>query len=396
MALFSIDFKINNSSFEIESFYKPSIGAVVNQLLGNKLTISKTVQLLLLLFLIFGGLHYARTFLIPIAFAGIISTLLLPLSRRLENRNFGRGIAASICLLTFLLSVAGIIALLVWQVTDLAKDFSQVEQNINQAIEQLKTFVNTKLGIAEAEQEKIIRDQQKSGQGAASKAFTGLFGVFVDIILVLVYTFLLLYFRSHLRAFIMKITPDEEHSKTNKIIHDSTTISHRYLTGLFMMIVILWILYGIGFSIAGVPNAIFFAVLCGVLEIVPFIGNLTGSGLTLLMAISQGGGSMAIGVVITYAVVQFIQTYVIEPLVVGSEVNINPLFTILVLILGEELWGIAGMVLAIPLLGMTKIVFDNVDALKPYGFLIGGEKKKKRSGNFIGGVRRFFNGTKKK
>jgi predicted PurR-regulated permease PerM len=163
-----------------------------------------------------------------------------------------------------------------------------------------------------------------------------------------------------------------------------------------MMIVILWILYGIGFSIAGVPNAIFFAVLCGVLEIVPFIGNLTGSGLTLLMAISQGGGSMAIGVVITYAVVQFIQTYVIEPLVVGSEVNINPLFTILVLILGEELWGIAGMVLAIPLLGMTKIVFDNVDALKPYGFLIGGEKKKKRSGNFIGGVRRFFNGTKKK
>lgn len=270
--------------------------------------------------------------------------------------------------------------MLVWQISDLAKDFSQMEQKVNQAVEQLKVFINAKLGISPTEQEKIIKEQQKSGQGAATKAVSGFMGVLVDVILVLVYTFLFIYFRSHLKTFVMKLTPAEEHDKTTKVLKDSTQVAHKYLTGMFMMIVILWILYGIGFSVAGVPNAVFFAVLCGILEIVPFVGNLTGSGITLLMAISQGGGSMAIGVVITYALVQFIQTYIIEPLVVGGEVNINPLFTILVLILGETLWGIPGMVLAIPLLGITKIVFDNVDSLKPYGFLIGEEKKKKQSG----------------
>jgi predicted PurR-regulated permease PerM len=347
-------------------------------MLGNKLTISKSVQLLLLLFLVFGGLYYARSFLIPIAFAGILAMLLLPLSIRLEKKGVKRGLAALACLLVFLLSVSGIITLLVWQISDLAKDFSQLEQKIMSAIEQLELFIDSKLGIPKAEQEKIITEQQKSGKGAASNAIFSFMGTLVDIILVLVYTFLFIYFRSHLKSFLMKLTPLEEHDKTAKIIKDSSEVAHKYLTGMFMMIVLLWILYGIGFSLAGIPNALFFAVLCGILEIVPFVGNLTGSGITFLMAISQGGGTMAIGVVITYALVQFIQTYIIEPLVVGGEVNINPLFTILVLILGEELWGISGMILAIPLLGITKIVFDNIESLKPYGMLIGGEKKKKK------------------
>lgn len=347
-------------------------------MLGNKLTISKSVQLLLLLFLVFSGLYYARSFLIPIAFAGILAMLLLPLSVRLEKRGLNRGLSALACLLIFLLSVSGVIALLVWQISDLAKDLSQLEQKIISAIEQLEVFIDSKLGIPKAEQEKIITEQQKSGESAASTAIFGFMGMLVDIILTLVYTFLFIYYRSHLRSFVMKLTPVEEHDKTARIIKDSSAVAHKYLTGIFMMIVLLWILYGIGFSLAGIPNALFFAVLCGILEIVPFVGNLTGSGITFLMAISQGGGAMAIGVVITYATVQFIQTYIIEPLVVGGEVNINPLFTILVLVLGETLWGISGMVLAIPLLGIIKIIFDNIESLKPYGMLIGGENKKKQ------------------
>jgi predicted PurR-regulated permease PerM len=348
--------------------------------LENKLTISKSVQILLLLILFFGGIYYARTFLIPIAFAGILAMLLLPLSNRLERNGVGKGLASSVCLLVFILSVAGIISLLIWQIKDLAKDFSQLEQQINGAIEQIKTFINAKLGISPAVQEEIIKKQQQSGQSGITSALAAFMTVFVDIILVLVYTFLFIYYRSHIKAFILKVTPVAEHDKTNKVLKDSKEVAHKYLTGMFMMIVLLWILYGIGFSIAGVPNAVFFAILCGILEIVPFVGNLAGSGITLLMALSQGGGSMALGVVATYLLVQFVQTYIIEPLVVGGEVNINPLFTILALILGEILWGISGMILAIPLLGITKIVFDNVESLKPYGFLMGEEKKVNKTG----------------
>jgi len=147
-----------------------------------------------------------------------------------------------------------------------------------------------------------------------------------------------------------------------------------------LMIVGLWIMYSIGFAIAGVKNFFFFAILCGLLEIVPFVGNLIGNALTVIVALAQGGSmNIVIGILITYALVQFIQSYILEPLVVGSEVSINPVFTIVGIIAGEFIWGIPGMILAIPIMGITKIICDHVEPLKPYGFLLGQEKKSNSS-----------------
>ena len=202
----------------------------------------------------------------------------------------------------------------------------------------------------------------------------------VDGLLVLVYIFLFMYFRRHLKTFVLKLVPQSEKNNAQQIIHDIQHVAQQYIGGLAMMIAFLWVMYGIGFSIVGVKNALFFAILCGLLEIIPFVGNLTGNALTILMAITQGGGSnMIIGILVTYAIVQFIQSYILEPLVVGAEVNINPLFTIIILVVGELVWGIPGMVLAIPLLGIVKIICDHIEPLKPYGFLIGEEKKSKKA-----------------
>lgn len=177
----------------------------------------------------------------------------------------------------------------------------------------------------------------------------------------------------------MQLVPERQKNNAREIITDIQKVSQQYLTGLGMMIVGLWIMYSIGFSIVGLKYAVFFAILCGLLEIIPFVGNLTGNLLAITMVIIQGGGiGMILGIIITYAIVQFLQTYILEPLVVGAEVNINPLFTILVLVAGELIWGIAGMVMAIPLLGIIKIICDHIEPLKPYGFLIGREKKKKK------------------
>lgn len=162
-------------------------------------------------------------------------------------------------------------------------------------------------------------------------------------------------------------------------MHDIRLVSQKYLTGLALMIACLWVMYGIGFTIVGVENAFFFAILCGLLEIVPFVGNLTGVALTLLMSLAQGGSTnLLLGILAVYAVVQFTQSYLLEPLVVGREISINPVFTIVGIVGGELLWGIPGMVLALPLLGIIKIICDHIEPLKPFGTLIGEERKKKR------------------
>lgn len=93
-------------------------------------------------------------------------------------------------------------------------------------------------------------------------------------------------------------------------------------------------MYGVDFSIIGIKQALFFAILCGLLEIVPYVGNLTGSLITSVMAFTQGGSSMALWVLAVYGIVQFTQTYFLEPLIVGAKVSINPLCTIMVIIAG--------------------------------------------------------------
>ncbi len=341
----------------------------------------RAIRVLALLTFSIVALYYARSFLIPLAFGGILAMLLLPVSKWMERKGLGTGVAALLSTLFLVAIAAGIIALLAWQLTDFIGSIQQLEQLVNNAVKRVQQMIHQAFSITPKEQAAIVKQTQQEGSSGLATSLIGtVMGIAVDIILTLVYVFLFLYFRGHIRNFIYKIVPQDERSNTRRIISDSGKVAQQYITGLASMIVILWIMYSIGFSIVGVKSAIFFAILCGLLEIVPFIGNLTGTAITVLLTIAQGGNTgMVIGVIVTYAIVQFIQSYILEPLVVGSEVNINPLFTIMVLVLGELLWGIPGMILAIPLLGILKIVFDHVEPLKPYGYLIG-EGKKKNTG----------------
>ena len=349
------------------------------------------------MFLLIGGLYYAKPFLVPFAFAALLSMLLLPLARWFERRRVNRGLASLFSLLTFLGLMVAIIWLVSWQVSTLSEDLSNIEQRVTGLINKAKDYVSNTLGISKEKQDAMIKQQQQGSGGSGGKSLvstvlSSTMGFVVDFILVLVYTFLLLYFRTHLKKFVMMQLRTDEKPEAKKMMEEGSKVAQQYLAGLGMMIVCLWIMYGIGFSIAGVKHAIFFAILCGLLEIIPFVGNLTGTSLTVLMAVSQGGGSgIVLGVIITYMLVQFLQTYILEPLVVGREVNINPLFTIVALVTGEMIWGIPGLVLALPLLGILKIICEHVEPLHPYAYLIGGEKKSKNKSSFAKTIQGWFN-----
>jgi predicted PurR-regulated permease PerM len=350
--------------------------------------LSRAIQVLLFLFLLFAGLFYAKEFLVPLTIAGILAMLFLPLCRKLESKNIGRGFASVISVIILVAVLAGIVALLSWQMSDIAEDASKIKQHLQESLDKLMQSINENFGVSRSKQTEMLKKQQESAGGGSGKVVSGVLGsisgVLVNFVLVLVYIFLLLFFRNHLKKFVLKLAAPDQKTKTEKVINQSSLVAQKYLTGLGTMIVMLWVMYGIGFSIVGVKSALFFALLCGILEIIPFVGNLLGTSLTLLMVFAQGGSSgMIIGVLITYATVQFIQTYILEPLVVGAEVNINPLFTIIVIVVGEMVWGVPGMILAIPLLGIVKIICDNVEGLQPYGFLIGKERKEGKEGGFI-------------
>jgi predicted PurR-regulated permease PerM len=275
--------------------------------------------------------------------------------------------------------IAGVIWLLYWQVSGLAENASKIQENFLNRLEQARRFISSSLGISKKRQEELIAKGNSSETigHTVSSVLSGLGSLLTDFVLFVVYLFLLLYYRLLLKRFILMWVPQKSRERTSGIIETCRHVAQQYLGGLTIMIVCLWVMYSIGFALVGVKSPIFFAILCGLLEIVPFVGNLTGNAITMLMVMAQGGNfSMILGVLLTYGTIQFLQTYLLEPLVVGAEVNINPLFTIIGLVLGEMVWGIPGMVLAIPVMGITKIVCDNVEELRPFGYLLGPEKKR--------------------
>ena len=369
-------------------------------LMNNSNLLHRSIAVLFFFFLVIAGLYFTKSFLVPVVLAAILAMLFLPLTKKLEAKGVNRVVAIILCILILLTLVAGVVWLVSWQIGNFAEDTAKLQQQLSKLGDRIREFADKSLGIKRSTQEQLIKQQQQGGGGTAGKmgmaVLSFISNIMVNFILVMVYFFLFIYLREHIKKFILKVTPDNKRKTTEVVIHDASKVGQQYLGGLALMIFLLWIMYGIGFSIAGVKYAIFFAILCGLLEIIPFVGNITGTTLTAVMAVSQGAGTgVLIGVVITYAIVQFIQTYLIEPMVVGSQVNINPLFTIVAIVAGEMIWGIPGMILAIPLTGILKIICDHIEPLKPYGFLIGVEPKERNKPGWIDKIKEKFSGEKK-
>lgn len=339
------------------------------------------IKKLLLIFLIIAGLIFAKEFLMPIFIGGILATLFIPFCNFLEKKHFNKGLSAFICLLMLLLIFSSIILLVSLKISELVNDAELIKQKAIDSGIQLQEYIFNHLGISLEKQSQILQSEQPSISSIMQFTFSSLSYLITNVILVLAYFFFLLYYRVHFKQFFLKLTAAEKRDEMSQILSKATNVSQQYLLGMSKMIVCLWLMYGVGFSILGVKNAIFFAVLCGLLEIVPFIGNITGTSLTVLVTGLHGASlSLLGGIVLIYAIVQFIQGWVLEPLILGPQVKINPLFTIIALVVGELLWGISGIVLAIPITAMLKIVCDYIEPLKPYGFLIGEiESEKKES-----------------
>jgi len=341
-------------------------------------TSTSIIKKILLMFLIVAGLYYAKVFLMPLCIGGIIATLFLPFCNWLQKKKISKGLAVCLCILSLLSIIAAIFSLIGLQIGALTNDAALIKQKVIETGSYIQQYIFNKFGIPAVKQIEILKAEQPSFTNIMQIMAGSVVYIFTNFILVIAYVAFLLYYRSHIRNFFIKITPPSQQIEMEQMLDRSAHISQQYLIGLFKMIVCLWIMYGIGFGILGVDNFLFFAVLCGTFEIVPFIGNITGTTLTVAVAALHGGSTyMLAGIIITYGVVQFIQGWVLEPLILGPQVKINPLFTIIALVLGQLIWGIPGIILAIPLTAIIKIICDHIEPLKPYGFLIGKIEKDK-------------------
>lgn len=346
-------------------------------------------RLLFSAFLIIGGLYLARPFLIPVTIASLLAMLLLPVARKLDSLGIKRAISIILCITLFLLILIGLTTLLSMQGFSLAKNLEEIEQQFRQIFDNIQEYIQSKFGMEKAKQSKIIREKTETLLQSSTNLITGFIGGLATFGLIMVYTFFFLYYRNKFFNFILMISPKPLHQQNTIILNQISKVTQRYLTGVFIVILILAVMNSSVLLLLGVNNAIFFGCLAAVLNVIPYIGVIIGSLLPFIMTlVTKNAMGPALVVLGTLWFNQVIENNLLTPFITGSQVRVNPLSTIMALILGGLIWGVFGMILFIPLIGIIKIIFDHVEELKPLGYLIGDDSDEGE--NNIRKIKRLF------
>ena len=194
----------------------------------------------------------------------------------------------------------------------------------------------------------------------------------------LLFTFFILNYRGLLYRFLTTVFDEQHKSKVSEIVREIQRIIRKYVTGLFLQMVIVSLLMIITLSILGVKYAILLGLIAGIFNIIPYLGISTALLISALITFATAGASQALFVIFAFIGVHTIDGNILMPLVVGSKVKINALFAFIGIIIGEMIWGISGMFLCIPYLAMLKIIFEKIEGLEPWGALLGEENRAPR------------------
>jgi predicted PurR-regulated permease PerM len=333
---------------------------------------------LLLVGLIVAFMILAKDILIPFTIAIVFTFLLLPVSGKLQQWRFPKALAI---LISILLALSVFVALLYFfysQILNFVNDWPVLQKSMTAKWVSFQQFISETFHVSQLEQQVWLKTKIQESASTGSMLVLGIFsatGAFLaSFALIPIYIFFLSYYQDKFKEFVLLITKDDKHDQALLVVKKVTLVSQKYLIGIFLDVLILSVLNSTGFLILGLPHAILFGVFASILNIIPYIGVLIGSTLPILMAfLTKDEMSYPLAVAGICFFVQFLDNNFITPYVVGSSVSINPLTAIFVLIASALIWGIPGMVLCIPLTGMAKVVCDNVESMKPYGFLLGEE-----------------------
>jgi len=335
----------------------------------------KAVYLLLLIFLLFYAMVYAKFIMVPVVLGCMLAILLTPAASLFEKWGAHRTLSSLLCILIMGLILAVLIFLLSRQIMEFISDLPSLTVKINQRLTDIQAFITRQTHLSPSGQIDWLKNQVTASGSGFSSTLSSTTSTFATIALVPLYTFFLLFYRDKILIFLEKITPHQQHATVNAITQRIKELVQSYLNGIIIVIFIIALVISTGLKIIGVPYAIFLGVLAGILNVIPYLGIFTAAALSIILAaISCDGANAALFVFLLFLATHLLEANIITPNIVGSKVSINPLASLLALVVGEEVWGIAGMILFIPILGIVKVVFDNIKELQPYGFLIGTEE----------------------
>ena len=343
-------------------------------------TLSRLNKGLLSVVLISLILYLAKPFLIPLAIAAFFAMLLYPMVHRLQQRNVRESVAALLAILLLLAVIVALGVLVYFQVKMLEADLPRLESKVEEKANRLQWLLYETTDIPTQEQEEIIEEKKPDIAKAVFKSVRDFvvraLSILIFLFIVLSYTFFFLIYQQRIQNFFVKLRLFDSQKESKVVLARISRIIHDYLKGTFTVISILAVVYALGFWAIGIEHAILFAMITALLRIVPYFGSFLGIALPIAFALlTMESFWPPVLVLLFFMVTQVLEANFLTPYITGSRVRLNPLATIVVILLGSLLWGIAGMILFVPLFASLKVIFDRVPKLNPYGYILGKEEE---------------------
>lgn len=344
---------------------------------------AKLASILLIIISLTLIVFVGRDVITPVLMAFLFAILLVPVFTFLITKlKFSRYLAAIICVLIFAAFIIGIIYFISYQIGIMANDFDVIKRNANSFILDFHKYIRENFNISIGEQKKYIdnvaKDSVKNGTSTIGSAIISITDVLLDFTIIPIYTFLFLLYKDHFTLFLAKLIDKEEHSVLKDILSQIKVSINQYIVSLIFEMIVVSVLTSFGLWIIGIKYFILLGLITGILNLIPYIGILIAGIITVFASLTGTAEiSMIFGILIVNVVVQLIDNNVLVPLIINSKVEINAFVSIIGIIIGGAIAGISGMFLAIPLLAIMKIIFDRIEALEPWGYLMGNHMPKK-------------------
>jgi len=331
-------------------------------------------------------LYNLQTIIVPLIFAMIIAIVIKPIVDFFIKYKINRVVAIFVAIFVVFLIIAVIFLLLFSQLSKFSESWPSLVEKFTNMFSQMITWVSANFDINPEEINNWIlktqSDALNSSNALIGATLLSAGNMILVLILIPVYVFLILYYKSQLLEFIFRLFGPLHKSKVSEITTQTQSVIQHYLIGLLIEVAIIATLNSVGLLILGIDFAIMLGIIGALVNIIPFVGGVVAVALPMLVALATKSSPMyALYVLGIYYFIQLIDNNFIVPTIVASKVKINALFSIIIILAGNALWGISGMFLSLPLLAIIKIIFDNIESLNPWGFLLGNTAENEKDKN---------------
>jgi predicted PurR-regulated permease PerM len=364
--------------------------------------IVRLAAILVVASLIVLALYHLKVVMVPLLFSIIFAVMLFPFCQRLEKWGVTKGLASFLSVFFFTAFLGLLAYIIIMQLNIFTDHIPQISAKLNSMITELRDFAANKLRMKKSEVGNTIQAQITAWQNSSISAISlsSLSFLLVNVFLVPLYIFFLIYFRHFFIEFFYKLFYDSDKELIDETLVKMGLVIKGYLFGQLLDIIIIGAANAAALYFIGVGYSIVLGFVIAVLCIVPYLGMIVGSLVALLVAFMTTDTSwQPLTAFVVLWIIHIIDSNLVAPLVIGSRVSLNPLIAIFVLFLFGELWGLAGLFLALPLTAIVKVIFDAVPGLRAYGFLLGEPEKyhlKKHSYLYIKKLQRLIEMRKQK